>query len=63
MMARINSPKRPKAGECKIRLGNQGDNAGPVEETRIPLLLHIPLTDVVDDEGEGMDQGQDEERI
>lgn len=63
MMTRINSPERPKAGECEIRLGKQSNDAGPVEDTRIPLLLHIPLPDMVDDEGEGMDQGQDKESI
>lgn len=63
MTAIINSPERPKAGEREIRLGKQRDDAGPVEDTRIPLLLQIPFPDVVDDEGKGMDQGQNEKGI
>lgn len=54
----------PRQGHKRqIRLRDDGRHARPVGNLGLPLHDHVALVDVVDDEGEGVDQSQYEHGV
>lgn len=61
---KLNSPEYAVRGEREPRLEEQGDDACPVEQVvHLPLHLHVVEADMVDDEGESVQQGEEEECV
>ena len=57
-------PKRTMRCEGEPRLEDQSDNPRPIEEVaHFPLHHHVVESYVIDDEGESVDQGEDEEGV
>ena len=56
-------PYRWQRHERQVRLGDQSRNTRPVRDACLPLADHIALVDMVDDEGECVDESKHEHGV